>query len=109
MAASHTTTSAEADESSINHRFTTVNGNRVELWGQGHDLTARRLAAELSRDMTNLRHVEAATREDRAAVWLETPEDVRLQGFAAPDGWTITHLDQFQDGTLAVELTREDL
>lgn len=92
----------------MNYRETTVNGIRVNLWGQRQsaDLAARRAAAALPRG-ADIRHVESDT-DGGACIWFEPgtgPAGAISQDI--PDGWTVESFDLFGDGTLAVEVEEE--
>jgi len=84
---------------------TTVNGNRVQLWGQGHDSDARRVAAALPRATDGLRFVDAAY--DGTVIWFDPVDDAPIRTVRAPDGYAIVAIDQLRDGTVVVTVRPE--
>lgn len=88
----------------VNYRETTINGLETHLWGQGHDLEARRLAAALPRGDETVRYVDAETDPCVASVWFDPPED----DHGNPDflrcleGLTLREITHFPNGTIAV-------
>lgn len=88
----------------VNYRETTINGIETHLWGQGHDLEARRLAAALPRADDTVRFVDAETDPGVACVWYDPPDDDHgnpdfIRGL---DGMTLREIAHFPDGTIAV-------
>lgn len=92
-----------------NHRSRTVNGNEVELWGQDQrvDLAARRVAAQLPRNMSHVRVEAGVTTDDgpRVCVWVY-PDSPGLDVREQLDGWTVEVVRTYDTGA-AVHLLPE--
>ena len=91
---------------SINRRDTTVNGHQTQLWGQGYDADARRVAAALPRgDVPGLRAIDA----DPAGtvLWYDRPEDTDHRRLTIPDGYRVVSIDHFDAGDIAVTVEPE--
>lgn len=104
-------TEADDGEAGMNHRFSTVNDNRVELWGQSaeYDQAARRLAADLPRDMDGLSAVEGGVPGQSfadASFRLESADTFRRTEI--PDGWSVLNVGQHGNGSMFVDLQRTE-
>lgn len=91
------------DSSTTDYREKVANGNRIQLWGQGYDSAARRLAGRLPRDMDGLRFVEAGCGEG-AIMWLDVPDEP-LRKTEVPDGYELVCVDHFESGDLALTVS----
>jgi len=93
---------------SLNRRTATANGNTLDLWGQGYDAEARRVAAALPRDCDGLDRVESGT-DIGAVCWFKPPEGAvdEVRNLPLPETYRVTNISQFADGTVAYNLQHE--
>ncbi|TQQ78610.1 hypothetical protein EGH24_13895 [Halonotius terrestris] len=81
-------------------RTTTVNSYAVELWSHiDTETDTRRVAAAFDRGRPEIDKIEEGV-GDTTVVWLRE----QVMNFTAPDGYRITEVSLFDDGTAGVVL-----